>query len=63
MSSEDKEILGRLVRIETRLTKLMTFFGLNPSTGELLPTNKQRTNDADRQPVAPHDRQRHPSRR
>lgn len=52
MNTHDPEILGRLVRIETRIAKLMTFFGLNPSTGEPLPPNKQRTNDAHRQPLA-----------
>lgn len=52
MSSDNHEILGRLVRIETRIAKLMTFFGLNPSTGEPIPTNEQRTNHAHRQPLA-----------
>lgn len=63
MNTHDPEILGRLIRIETRLSRLMTFFGLNPLTGEPLPTNKQRTNDAHRQPLAPHGSQRHPGRR
>jgi hypothetical protein len=58
----DQEILGRLVRIETRLSKLMAFFGLNPSTGE--PTNQRKDTDAQSKTNTPtHDSQRRPDRR
>ncbi|MFM1990268.1 MAG: hypothetical protein RJA99_3225 [Pseudomonadota bacterium] len=58
---KDQDILGRLVRIETRLSKLMTFFGLNPHTGEPLPNDKQRTNDGPRTQKI--ERQQRPDRR
>jgi hypothetical protein len=58
----DQEILGRLVRIETRLSKLMAFFGLNPATGE--PTNQRKDTDAQSKKNTPtYDSQRRPDRR
>jgi hypothetical protein len=58
----DKEILGRLVRIETRLSKLMAFFGLNPTTGE--PTTQRKDTDDPRKKHTPdYASQQRPDRR
>lgn len=56
--SQDTEILGRLVRIETRLAKLMTYLGVSPLTGKPLTPNEPKPNHANN----PNQSQRHPDR-
>lgn len=64
MNNDEQESIGRLIRIETRLSKLMTHLGLNPQTGEPLHPTQQRSNDDQRQPYPTKiDRQPTPDRR
>lgn len=50
------EILTRVIRVETRLSRLLIHEGLSPTTGK--PPHLKDTHDYD-----PSERQRHPNRR
>lgn len=61
MNPHDAEMLRRLIRIETRLSKLMAHLGLHPRTGEPIDTTRN-THDHNHNHDLEGHRERHPDR-